>query len=128
MSDAASAIDDMIARLQALEKAPEIIAREVARDLEREIRRDIAAGEGPDGAKWPPRKDGGKPLANAGAALKVSVHKTVVVAQLHGPTAMHHLGRGRGGVRRQILPDRAPAKTVKVIQATLERLAAGKLG
>lgn len=118
-------IQAMIDRLRALEKLPQVAAPLVAKELEAEIRADIAKGQSPDGAKWPARKDGGKALANAGAALKVTTHGPVVVAQLTGPTAMHHLGRGKGGVRRQILPTRVPTKIVAVLQKTVAKIMAG---
>lgn len=127
--DAAAAtaeIQKMIDSLMALERAPEEMAPVVAKSLDKFLRKQISTGQAPDGTAWPARKDGGKPLQNAGAALRVSVHGPVVVAQLTGPTAMHHLGRGRGGVRRQILPDGIPQAVVKVLQEALTQLAKPK--
>jgi hypothetical protein len=119
----ADPLQQMIDRLGALEAAPELVAKELAIELERDLRKQIASGTDPEGVKWPARKDGEPALQNAGKALTVKAHGTVVVAQLSGPTALHHLGMGKGGVRRKILPQGVPARLVEAAQRVLVRLA-----
>lgn len=111
----------MIEKLLAVERIPEEAAKAVARTLEGELRKQIAAGQDPEGKAWKPTATGGRPLKNAGAALRVTTHGTTVVAQLTGPTAMHNLGAGRGGVKRQILPEKMPEKVGQVVQDTIRR-------
>lgn len=103
-NDAAFAeLDAQIVRLRNLHAA-EVAAPLVAQELDRELRAQIAAGVAPDGTPWQPTQAGAKPLQHAGASLIVWATGAVVIAKLVGATALHHLGRVRGGIRRQILP------------------------
>lgn len=105
MSDGFAELDEMIARVRAVATMPERIAPKVARELEREIVGNVRAARGPDGAPWAKTLDGHTPLQGAPAELDVSVEgKTRIVARLGGNAARHHLGWGKGGVRRAILP------------------------
>jgi hypothetical protein len=112
----------MIDRLAAIEESAEVVAKEMALELEKDLKAQIARGEAPDGAKWPKRQDGEAPLQGAAKALTVEAHGPVVVAQLSGATALHHLGMGKGGVRRQILPNGVPKALVRVAERVAARL------
>lgn len=121
MADGTAALNAHIARLRALPKLAREAAPDVAHELESELRKQIAAGEGPDGAKWEPRKDdGGKPLVGAAKALRIAAVGTTVIARLVGPEARHNSGRARGGVKRQILPSKQlPRPLVLAIKRVL---------
>ncbi len=122
MTDGAAVMAEQIARLRALPKELlEQAARDIAPELERELRAQIARGVGPDGKPWPPTQAGDQALPNAARALSVRATGTVVLARLDGVHALHHLGRVRGGVRRQILPTGAlPDPFSRAIKRVLE--------
>lgn len=84
----------------------EAAAPVIAQKFEEQLRRNIAAGKTPDGQPWEPTEEGKPALRGAGKALRASADGTVIVAELNGPEALHHAGRAKGGVKRQILPDR----------------------
>lgn len=105
-------------------------APEVAKALESDIQGSIAAGRAPDGAAWQLKKDGGKPLQNAGSHVTVDVVGTVVLVKLTGDDVRHHKGTARGGIRRQVLPTRKIPESVsraisKVFGKTFQRLTGG---
>lgn len=80
------------------EAAPEIAARCKAASDEA-----LASGQGIGGDAWVPRKDGGKPLANAASAVTVRAVDNVIVFELRAPEVYHHFGAG-GKPQRPILP------------------------
>jgi hypothetical protein len=95
----------MIERLEALPGIARDVAPAVAVAVERELQRTIAAGTTPDGAAWDPKKQGGgQPLAGAAKAIRVTSFGTRILVTLTGPEALHHKGRARGGVKRQVIP------------------------
>lgn len=105
MADGVAELDAIIARVRECGRLPERIAPKVSIALEREIVGNVRAGRAPDGKPWPPTLDGHTPLQGAPAELDVRVEgKTRIVAVLTGNSARHHLGWGKGGVRRAILP------------------------
>lgn len=104
-NDAALAtLDAMIERAKSLEIAPQEVAKAVAPALRAELEANIAAGRDPSGAPWKETKSGEKPLKNAAKALDVRVSGAVVIAEVSGPEALHHLGLAKGHVMRRILP------------------------
>lgn len=127
-SAALQTMDRLIAVLrrtpETLEAAMPLLADELRRELEEQIQR----GEAPDGTPWPQTKEGKQALRNAAAALTVDALGFRVVAQITGPTALHHMGRSRGGIVRQILPSRRmPDALVKALGAVLQRQLYGAL-
>jgi hypothetical protein len=95
-------------------------APDVAEAVEAELLRQISAGTDPEGKAWKPREAGGKALATAGKALVVVPMGTRIFARLSGHVARHHLGIGKGGVQRQILPGRKlPPQIAEAVSATL---------
>lgn len=110
-----SALDAHIARIRELAKLGERSAPTVAQALERELAAQIDAGTGPDGKPWQPTRAGTSPLRGAAKAVRVRAIGSVVLATVEGHHALHHQGRARGGVRRQILP------TGGAIPPTVER-------
>lgn len=120
-ADGHAALDAQIRRLRELENLVPDAAPAVANTLDKEIRHQIARGVGPDGQRWKPTKKGERPLQNAAKALTVRPVGNVVLATLEGPEALHHLGRARGGVRREILPTgKIPEPMTKAITKVIE--------
>lgn len=106
MSGAEGLLRALSARLRRLGRLPAELAKEAAPDVEAAIRATAAAGTTPDGVAWAPRKtDGGRALANAAQAVTAKADGASVRVTVRGIEARHHLGRVRGGVKRQILPD-----------------------
>lgn len=91
-------------RIRELETLGERSLSRVARVVEIEAKRTAAAGLDPEGRPWPRTKRGARALPNADKAIAVRAIGRSIAMRLSGPEARHHLGRVRGGVRRQILP------------------------
>lgn len=121
MSNGFAALQAQIARVKSLEGFAKDVAPDVAVALEVELQRQISAGVGPDGQPWKLTRDGAVPLRGAAKDLRAAAVGTTVIATLSGPEALHHKGRARGGVQRQILPSKwIPAPAVRAIKAVLE--------
>jgi hypothetical protein len=115
-------LDAMIATIKKLPDLGKQAAPDVARAVETELQRTIAAGTTPDGEPWKLTKDGDRPLTGAAKAVAVVAVDTTVFVRLTGPEARHHLGRGRGGVTREVIPTKAiPAKMASAIRDVLLR-------
>lgn len=99
-----AALDAHIARIRQLGELAKNAAPQVASALEREIGAQVAAGADPTGKAWPKTQAGTAPLRGAAKAVRVRAIGSVVVETVEGHHALHHQGRARGGVRRQILP------------------------
>jgi hypothetical protein len=113
-------LDAMIAKVAGLTDLVRDVAPECAHVVEDVIKAQIAAGTDPYGAAWPAKKDGGKPLAGAGKAVYAAAIGKRVFVRLHGVDARHSIGWARGGVRRQILPDRGiPPKMATALVDTI---------
>jgi hypothetical protein len=126
-----AALDAHIARIRKLGELAKDSAPEVAVAVKGELGAQIAAGTDPDGKPWPPTQAGTPALQNAAAALKVRSVGDVVIAEITGHHALHHQGRVRGGVRRQILPTEGIPATVekaieKVVGDKFKRTMAGQ--
>lgn len=92
-------------QLRALPRALALVtAPKAAEELRKQLEANITAGRGPNFEAWKRRQDGGKALQNAARDLEVTARGTVVLARLTGPSALHHLGRARGRIVRQIIP------------------------
>lgn len=121
MADGMAALDAQIRRLRELERLAPDAAPDVARAVDRELGAQIAAGRAPDGTPWPRTQRGTAPLRGAAKALRVRAMGSVVLCTLEGPEALHHLGRARGGVRRQILPsNKIPTPVTKAISEVVK--------
>lgn len=122
MNEAAiESLDALIARLNESKEIPTKAAPLVAAELDRLIRAQIAAGTAPDGTPWRLKKDGGKPLQNVTVSVKAL--GTSVVARLDGPAVRHNFGIAKGGIKRQILPDRKlPQPIIEAIKTVLAKV------
>lgn len=115
-------LDAMIATIKKLPELGKLAAPDVAVAVENELQRTIAAGTTPDGEPWKLTKDGDKPLTHAAKALTVVAVDRTIFIRLTGPEARHHLGRGRGGVVREVIPTKQiPAKMADAIRSVLAR-------
>lgn len=116
---------DLAQRLRELPtKLVDQTAPEIARAIEAEIKRQVSQGVDPYGRPWPLTRDGDRALRDAADAIRVTVLRDRVVVTLTGVEALHDRGAVRGGVRRQILPDRAeiPPRLAAVIEAAIARV------
>jgi hypothetical protein len=122
VADGVAELERMIERVREIGRLPERAAPKVAVALDRELVGNVRRGVGPDGSPWPATKDGHTPLQGAPESLDVRVEgKTRIRARLTGIHARHHLGWGRGGVRRPILPTAlVPDPMVRAIRRACE--------
>lgn len=121
MNDLAQ-LDAMIATISKLPEVTKRAANDVAIAIEAELQRTIAAGTTPDGEPWQRTKDGAQPLTGAAKALTVVAVGTTIYLRLVGPEARHHLGRGRGGISREVIPTkRIPATMASAMRAELAK-------
>lgn len=117
-------INAMIRRLRALPRVVEEALPEAAPELEKVIAGNIAAQRGPDGAAWPPPKDGDTKdvLRNAMKSVTVRAIGRVLLARVGGIEAKHHLGAVKGRVRRPILPSgKAPQPMIEALKRVIFR-------
>lgn len=119
-SDAAAKLQGWINRLRELADTPEAVAPKVAEALKAETARTIAAGTAPDGTAWKPTQDGKQPLKGAAKALRAASSGSVALLVLEGPEVLHHEGRAKGGIRRQILPSKKlNATAIRAVKAVI---------
>jgi hypothetical protein len=99
-------LEQWIERLKAL-GGPRMGARvaEIAAPLvNAAVKKTADAGQTPMGAPWPPKKDGGRPLAHAGDHIRTEAIGNLVYMTLPAPDSFHHFGAGNSP-RRQVIPD-----------------------
>jgi hypothetical protein len=98
-------IEALAERIRKLPELAAKVAPDCARVVAKEIERTTAAGTDSYGVPWAPKKkDGGKPLINAFAAVTVGVTGKTILILLKGVNAKHHLGAVKGKVQRAIVP------------------------
>lgn len=73
--------------------------------VEAAVKASAAAGTTPDGQPWAVRKDGGRALVNAAAAIAVKSYPGVLRIILTGVEVFAHFGKGARQVARKIIPD-----------------------
>jgi hypothetical protein len=105
VSGAASAVAGWASSLGRLAQLPAELPARVAPGIEAAAVATASSGTSPSGAPWAPTQSGGQPLAGAASELSVTAGAGAVVVTLDGPSAIHHNGTARGGVRRQVIPD-----------------------
>lgn len=97
-------LDAFIRRVRAMRLLPREVAKAAAPHVQEAIQDQIARGEDPDGKAWAPKKDGGRALEHAGAAVSTIAADTTIRTTLRGKEVFHHRGTSRVPQRR-ILPD-----------------------
>lgn len=118
----AEAMTAFAAKLRNLRRLAVEGAREAAPALEAAVRETAAAGTTPDGAAWKPTKTGARPLANAPSAVSARAVGPVVEVIVRGHHFLHHTGRARGKVVRQILPTRLTPALAAVVRRAVTRV------
>ena len=111
-----AALDDMVARLRRLAELPAEAAKLGAPLVEAALKASARAGTAPDGTPWQAKKDGGRPLVNAAAAIASTAVGTTIATNLTGPEVIHNFGTERLP-KRQILPDGGAGLPAKVAAA-----------
>jgi hypothetical protein len=100
-------LDSMLEALRKLAD-PDVVAEKVAKKAEKTLQaaleRTLEAGESPEGAKWAPRKAGGRPYEHAASRIKTVASGNLLRTTLTGPEVFGHFG-ARGMPVRQMLPD-----------------------
>jgi len=115
-------LDEMTDAVRRLGTLPDDVARRSVTYVDAAVKATAAAGTDPNGKPWAPRKDGGRALVNAAAAISTKALGPVVQVTLTGPEVIHHFGDSRVP-RRQIIPDGA-AGIPKGVGDALDRAAA----
>lgn len=112
---------EMIASLKALGQLERTATPKVAAALERTAKAQISRGTDPDGKPWPLTQEGEVPLRGAAGALAVVPAGRAVIMTLRGPEARHNNRTARGGVKRQVLPEKGVPRTYqKAIKGALD--------
>lgn len=115
-------LDAMIEKIRRIPQVAKRAAPDVAEVMRESILESVNAGTDFDGKKWEPRKaDGGRPLVDAAAAVKVAPVGTRIFARVAGPEARHHLGRAKGGTIRGVIPTRLTPRLAERVRAVLVR-------
>lgn len=104
----------------------DVSAQQIAQAVEQAVKETASRGVAPTGVPWAPRKDGGAPLTSAADKIQVEYRKIgnshYIYVRVKGHYALHDLGRARGAIRRQILPDQISPELTERIQTILEGL------
>lgn len=120
-----ASLGQMLETIRSLPRALVVdAAPEVAQAMRDHLIDTIEAGTTPDGVSWAPRaKDGKTPLRNAARNVFAAALGSYVYIRVTGPEARHHLGTGKGRVKRQIIFEgtKLPAPVVREIQAIIAR-------
>lgn len=113
-------LDEMIDSFRNLADLPTEVAKQAAPLLEARLKASAAAGTSPDGKAWAVKKDGGRAMVNAAAAISVRAIGLVVRVTLAGVEVYHQFSKKKGEPRRPIIPD-AGGPMPKVVQDVLEQ-------
>lgn len=96
-----------IRRVEGLRAINEEAAKEAAPDVLAALQETAAAGTAPTGEPWPAKADGGRALAGAAKAIKVTTKGTQVVATIGPPEGYHHWGAGGSSQTKKAIQARA---------------------
>lgn len=102
-----AALEAFIAGVEQIRELNEKVAKAAVEPVAEVARASAAAGETPAGETWAPRKDGGKPLAGAAAAIKPSSKGTQIILQVGPPFVFHHWGAGGSSTTKKAQQERA---------------------
>lgn len=120
MSDATDALQAMIDSVARISTLVDDAMSDITEAVRAEQKRTIADGMTPYGEKWKPTKQGTPPLQHADKTLTVMAVNRTVYITIFGADARHHLGRGRGKVKRGVIPERGlPSAMANSIRAVL---------
>jgi phage gpG-like protein len=112
-----AALEAQIHRLKSVKASVPDLARKVAEKFREVTLRNVQAGLAPDGTSWKLRLDGQRALQTAANSLTFTSIDNVIVVRVRGHVGLHHLGRGRGRILRQVIPtDEIPQPAVDAIK------------
>lgn len=94
-------LEAFIAGVEKLGRLNEQVAKEAEADVLAAARATADAGQAPDGSAWPAKKDGGKPLPGAGAAIKSSTKGNRIALTIGPPWTFHHHGAGGSSTTKE---------------------------
>lgn len=115
-------LDAFAARIRRLRNLASDAAKEAAPDVEKLVRESAAVGTDVEGRPWPSKRDGGRALPNAAAAVTAVARGVAVILKLSGAYVFHH--RSKGKDRRPILPESGagmPPRLAAVLRAAAAR-------
>ena len=125
MAKGAEELRTHIAKVRALADLARRSAPALKRAVEKETKKTAAAGTTAKGTPWRKRKiDGAPVLRNAAQEIKVTITRGVILIQITGHYARHHLGivKGTGSRKermRRIIPTiEIPEDTVRAMVKT----------
>lgn len=129
MSDDVDAfLREKISKVKGLGGSAAEIASEAVKELRKELEAQVSRGETPAGERWRPTLAGDPPLQNADEAVTITQAGSVILYRVAGPTALHHLGKAKGRIRRQVIPDKIEPKMAAALKRAAETVIARKLG
>lgn len=126
MSDALATIDRKIQQLSNLERELDReLQRALSKALRAHVRRALRSNRTPDGDPIERRKDGGRALEGAERDVQVVVRGNRIEVRLtKRHLVLHHLGRARGGVKRELLPTEITPELQREIEVAAARVVA----
>lgn len=101
-------------------------AEEITEAVSKTLKASAAAGKTPAGVSWPAPVEGGKPLKNAAADIRIISKESglglLILAKLTSKRyVLHHIGEANGAPRRQILPDDEDPRVHAAIKVVLDK-------
>jgi hypothetical protein len=124
MSDAIAVVDAKIRELTKLERELDrALKRELSKTLRAHVRGALRANRSPDGDPIARRQDGAAALERADRAIKVVVRGDRIEVRLtKRHLVLHHLGRARGGITRELLPTEITPELQRELEAAAKRV------
>lgn len=120
-------LDDLQRKLQELPRVTDAIVEKVAAKLAAQLEQQIAAGVSPLGKAWKRNLDGSIPAL--GSKASVEALKGQVRYVLRGKSYLHHTGKARGHVTRQVIPTGSlHPETIKLILDTINEELSSHMG
>lgn len=96
-----ASFEDFIAGVERLGEMNKLVAQEAEEGILAAARATAAAGQDPSGKAWAPRKEGGKALTGAAAAIESSTKGARVVLTIGPPYVFHNFGAGGSSTTKE---------------------------
>lgn len=124
MTDAVAALTTKIRELTKLEREfDRTLKRELSKTLRAHVRGALRANQSPDGEPLARRQDGAPALERAHRAIKVVVRGDRIEVRLtKRHLVLHHMGRARGGITRELLPTEITPELQRELEAAAARV------
>lgn len=105
-----AAFEDFIAGVEKLGEMNRLTAKEAEAGVLAAARETAAAGQAPDGTSWANRKEGGKALTGAAAAIESSTKGARVILKIGPPFVFHNFGAGGSSTTKEAARHRERTK------------------